>query len=286
MAALSRNASSRAISTTWQSAKLFMVANEVVTRSEMRHQAGYVRHLITEPGIWINPKNLRPREEANHMNLVFLSNENQALLVPRKDRRFVVIRTPGPLPKERYEAVVKEVNNGGAAALYAFLLKRELGDFHTHTAPIWTQAKEDMIQLGLASPQLFWQDFYEGEFPLPYQPCLREDLYRAYLAWCARYGEKMPKRINQFIPEFKAMNGVSFDRVASSSTARSASAASRSCRTTRRSAPIISRRTTGSRPAARTSTSSCAISGRPTMSLAARFVPGFALWSGPVPGCG
>jgi phage/plasmid-associated DNA primase len=69
-----------------------------------------------------------------------------------------------------------------------------------------------MIQLGLASPQLFWQDFYEGEFPLPYQPCLREDLYRAYLAWCARYGEKMPKRINQFIPEFKSMNGVRFDR--------------------------------------------------------------------------
>jgi putative DNA primase/helicase len=198
---------------TWQSAKLFMVANEVVTRAEMRHQSGYVRHLITEPHIWINPKMVNERQEANHMNLVFLSNENQALLVPRKDRRFVVIRTPGPLPKERYLEVVEELKNGGAAALYAYLLDLELEEFHTHTDPIWTQAKEDMIQLGLASPQLFWQDFYEGEFPLPYQPCLREDLYRAYLAWCARYGEKMPKRINQFIPEFRSMNGVRFDRV-------------------------------------------------------------------------
>jgi putative DNA primase/helicase len=128
---------------TWQSAKLFMVANEVVTRAEMRHQAGYVRHLITEPGIWINPKNLNePREEANHMNLVFLSNENQALLVPRKDRRFRRHPHAGPLPrKSAMLEVVEEINNGGAAALYAFLLKRELGDFHTHADPIMTQAK-------------------------------------------------------------------------------------------------------------------------------------------------
>jgi putative DNA primase/helicase len=197
---------------TWQSAKLFMVANEVVTRAEMRHQSGYVRHLITEPHIWINPKQINERLEANHMNLVFLSNENQALLVPRHDRRFTVIRTPGPLAKERYKTIAEEKERGGAAALYDFLLKLELEDFHTHTEPVMTQAKEDMIQLGLASPQLFWQDFHDGEFPLPYQPCLREDLYRAYLLWCGRYGEKMPKRINQFIPEFKAMNGVSFDR--------------------------------------------------------------------------
>jgi putative DNA primase/helicase len=197
---------------TWQSAKLFMVANEVVTRAEMRHQSGYVRHLITEPHIWINPKMVNERLEDNHMNLVFLSNENQALLVPRKDRRFVVIKTPGPLEKKRYTEIVEEIDKGAAACLLSVLLRRELGEFHTHSDPIMTQAKEDMIELGLASPQLFWKDFYEGEFPLPYQPCLREDLYRAYLAWCARYGEKMPKRINQFIPEFKSMNGVRFER--------------------------------------------------------------------------
>jgi putative DNA primase/helicase len=197
---------------TWQSAKLFMVANEVVTRAEMRHQSGYVRHLITEPNIWINPKMVNERQEANHMNLAFLSNENQALLVPRFDRRFVVIRTPGKLEKARYLEVVDELAKGGAAALYAELLELDLGDFHTHSDPIFTQAKADMIELGLASPQLFWQDFHDGEFPLPYQPCLREDLYRAYLLWCSKYGEKMPKRINQFIPEFKSMNGVRFDR--------------------------------------------------------------------------
>lgn len=197
---------------TWQSAKLFMVANEVVTRAEMRHQAGYLRHLITEDEIWINPKQINERREANKMNLVFLSNENQPLLVPRYDRRFVVIRTPDKLEKKRYLEVVDELAAGGAAALYAYLLERPLGDFHTHSEPIETQAKLELIELGLPSPQLFWQDFHDGEFPLPYQPCLREDLYRAYLHWCGRYGEKMPKRINQFMPEFRSMNGVRFER--------------------------------------------------------------------------
>lgn len=197
---------------TWQSAKLFMVANEVVTRAEMRHQAGYLRHLITEDKIWINPKQINERQEANKMNLVFLSNENQPLLVPRHDRRFVVIRTPDKLEKKRYQEVLEELDAGGAAALYAHLLKLELDKFHTHSEPIETAAKLELIELGLPSPQLFWQDFHDGEFPLPYQPCLREDLYRAYLHWCARYGEKMPKRINQFMPEFRSMNGVRFDR--------------------------------------------------------------------------
>ena len=197
----------------WQSAKLFMVANEVVTRAEMRHQAGYIRHLITEPKIWINKKQISAREEANHMNLVFLSNENQPLLVPRHDRRFVVIRTPDKLPKERYTEIVDELKNGGAQALYHHLLNEvDLGDFHTHSEPIETAAKRELIEIGLASPQLFWQDLHEGEFPLPYQPCLREDLFRAYIAWCARNAEKMPKRINQFMPEFRSMNGVRFDR--------------------------------------------------------------------------
>jgi putative DNA primase/helicase len=197
----------------WQSAKLFMVANEVVTRAEMRHQAGYIRHLITEPKIWINKKQISAREEANHMNLVFLSNENQPLLVPRHDRRFVVIRTPDKLPKERYTAIVDELRAGGAAALFHHLRHEiELGDFHTHTEPIETAAKRELIEIGLGSPQLFWQDLHEGEFPLPYSPCLREDLFRAYLSWCARNAEKMPKRINQFMPEFRSMNGVRFDR--------------------------------------------------------------------------
>jgi hypothetical protein len=60
----------------WMSAKLFVVANEVVTRQEMSHQAGFLRNLITEPEIWINRKAREQFVEANHMNIVLFSNES------------------------------------------------------------------------------------------------------------------------------------------------------------------------------------------------------------------
>jgi len=107
---------------TWQSAKLFVVANEVVTRQEMTHQAGFIRNLITEPEIQINPKFQDQREEANHMNIAFLANALQPLLLGLKDRRCLVIRTPDPRDEAFYKAVGAELKAGGVAAFYRYLM--------------------------------------------------------------------------------------------------------------------------------------------------------------------
>jgi putative DNA primase/helicase len=197
---------------TWQSAKLFMVANEVVTRAEMRHQSGYVRHLITEPHIWINPKMVNERLEDNHMNLVFLSNENQALLVPRKDRRFVVIKTPGPLEKKLYAEIVEEIDKGAAACLLSVLLQAR-----ARRIPYACRSDHDAGERGhdRARPRLaaaLLERLLRGRVSSALPAMSPRGPLSRVLAWCARYGEKMPKRINQFIPEFKSMNGVRFER--------------------------------------------------------------------------
>jgi putative DNA primase/helicase len=101
---------------TWQSAKLFIVANEVVTRSEMSHHVGRLKNLVTEDRVHINPKFVDSRYEANHVNLVFLSNEFQPLKISPGDRRYMVIRTPGALDGEFYKAVAAELDAGGDAA--------------------------------------------------------------------------------------------------------------------------------------------------------------------------
>lgn len=199
---------------TWASAKLFVIANEVVTRQEMTHYVGYLKTLITEDEIHINPKNIAERLEANHMNLMFFSNEFQPLKISPEDRRYMVIHTPAKLDKAFYGAVAAELQAGGAAALYRYLLDLDLGDFNTHTDAVETAAKRELVQLGMSSAQLFWQDLHPegeevvGDLGLPYCPALKEDVYAAYLAWCKRYGEKMPLRINRFVPEFRSMNGV------------------------------------------------------------------------------
>jgi putative DNA primase/helicase len=71
-----------------------------------------------------------------------------------------------------------------------------------------TEAKRDLIELGLSSAQLFWRELHDGLLPLPYAPALSEDLYRAYITWCQRNGERNPAKINTFSAEFRAMNGV------------------------------------------------------------------------------
>lgn len=192
----------------WLSAKLFVIANEVVTRQEMSHKAGYLKHLITEEEIWINRKMKDARVEANHCNLVFFSNESQPVRLDADDGRYVIIRTPPKREKAFYSAVAAEISNGGAAALLAYLLEFDGGKFDEYAEPIETQAKRDLVEISMNSPQLLWRDIHDQEIPIPYCPALVEHLYQVYLFWCRRFGEKMPARINRFIPDFMALNGV------------------------------------------------------------------------------
>jgi putative DNA primase/helicase len=192
----------------WLSAQLFLIANEVVTQQHKRHHVGYLKNLITEPEIWINPKNIGARREANHANLVFLSNELQPLQIGMRDRRYMVIRTPDAQGREFYAAAAAEARAGGTAALFQYLLELDLGDFTEHSKPLLTEAKQALIEVGLSSPQLFWQELKDGTIDLPYGPALVTDVYKAFQIWCMRNGEKMPQRINLFTPAFMQMNGV------------------------------------------------------------------------------
>lgn len=193
----------------WSSQKLFVIANEVISRHELRHQVGKLKNLITETELQINAKNLPLRVEANRMNLVFFSNELQPIWLDGNDRRYLVVRTPkAARDAEFYAAVDAEVRAGGIEALYDYLLRYPLGEFTEHTKPLLTQAKEDIVELGTPSAQLFWQELHEGLLPLPYCSALSEDLYRAFVVWCRRNGEKSPAKINIFSAQFRAMNGV------------------------------------------------------------------------------
>lgn len=193
---------------TWQSAKLFIVANEVVTRAEMSHHVGRLKNLVTEDRVHIEAKFSDPRYERNHVNLVFLSNEFQPLKISPGDRRYMVIRTPGAMDEAFYKAVAAELAAGGAAAFMQHLADVDLADFGEHTKPLVTEAKKDLVEIGMLPSQLFWQEMKDQLIPLPYVPALADDVYRAYAIWCTRRGHKMPESQNRFTPAFMSMNGV------------------------------------------------------------------------------
>ena len=174
----------------WASKKLFMVADEVVTRSELKHMKGKLKYLVSGDMIIINPKGLPEHGEANHMNFVFLSNELQPLALDKTDRRYLVIWTPPALTREFYVEVAQEIDAGGIEAYFHYLLHElDMGDFNEHTKPLYTAAKDDLIEKSLTPAERFYREWSRGYLPLPFITCGATQLYDAYKVWCEKSGE-------------------------------------------------------------------------------------------------
>jgi putative DNA primase/helicase len=173
----------------WASKKLFIVADEVVARDDLYHSKNRLKGLVTGDRIRINPKNVASYEEANHCNLAFLSNETVPMALERDDRRYAVIWTPPKWDTARYHSVLAELSAGGVAALHHQLLSLDLADFGPATLPPMTEAKSDLIELGMDSSERFWVEWTAGRLEaLPVTAVRSEDLYRAYRHWASLQG--------------------------------------------------------------------------------------------------
>lgn len=207
----------------WASRKLFLIADEVVARSDLYHIKNKLKAFITGEWIRINPKNMSAYDERNHVNMVFLSNEAMPVVLEEDDRRHAVIWTPEKLSPDFYKDVQREIDAGAIAALHHYLLHLDLGDFGTATMPPMTDAKRELIDLGLDSPSRFINAFESGEIPgfparkdLAMQglqspgtllPALSQDLYDLYQAWCNNAGLKalnQPRFANALMRKHKA----------------------------------------------------------------------------------
>lgn len=176
----------------WRSCKQFVVGDEIMSRAELVHNKNRLKALITTPTVQINSKYQMRREEKNHMNIAFLSNELIPLALDNTDRRYLVVYTPKAREDQYYIDLGKWRDNGGVEAFYEYLLTYPLGDFSPYTKPPMTEAKTNLIGLNRKSPERFWAEWSEGELDLPYRSCARAQAYRAYIKWCQRTGERYP----------------------------------------------------------------------------------------------
>lgn len=191
----------------WASGKLFMIADEVVARQELFHIKNKLKALITGETIRINPKNVAAHDERNHVNIVFLSNEKQPLVIERDDRRYTVVWTPDKLSESYYADVAEEIANGGIEALHDYLLHLPLDGFSEHSKPPLTKSKQDLIDLNLGSVERFIDEWMAGDTVYKVCPCLSEDLYRAYAEWCRKNGVMKARELNQVLGEIAKLPG-------------------------------------------------------------------------------
>jgi len=184
----------------WRSCKLFVVGDEVSSRAELVHNKNRLKSLITSPSVQINPKGLPRREEANHINIVFLSNELQPLALDNSDRRYLVAYTPRAKEFEFYRKLKVWRDKGGTEAFLHYLMDYPLDGFNPDAPAPATEAKKALIALNRKSPELFWLEWEAGELDLPYWSCSVAQVYQAYLKYCQRTGDRFPFKREQFTP--------------------------------------------------------------------------------------
>lgn len=186
--------------TGWQSRKLFALAEEVVSRQEMRHYKGLLKHLVTGDTLQINEKMQSLREEANHLNFVFLSNSTVPLELDDGDRRYMVLyvdQVPGPT---YFESLINEINAGGTEAFYHYLMNLEMGSFSAHSKPPLNVEKQALIDGSLTPARYFIRLWLSGETDWPVGAVVSGDLYRAFCRWCERANE-FKRREREFYQE-------------------------------------------------------------------------------------
>lgn len=176
----------------WRSRKMFVVGDEVSSRAELVHNKNRLKALITSTDVQINPKNLPRRTEANHINVVFNSNELQPLALDNSDRRYLVLYTPRAREFEFYAELGAWRAAGGVAAFYHFLLHYPLTGFDPFAPAPATKAKADLIDINRKSPERFWLEWSGGELGLPYRSCTIGQAYQAYLKYAQRTGDRFP----------------------------------------------------------------------------------------------
>ena len=197
----------------WASRKLFMIADEVVARTDLYSAKNKLKGYITGDWLRINPKGEPARMERNYINWVYLSNEAQPVLLEHDDRRHVVISVPSEkMPRDFYQAVLQEIRSGGVAALYEALLHTNLDGFDEGAEAIMTESKREVIRLGAKSTALFYQAFEGGEIdgfparnaPALLSPMLSSDFYKLYCEWARKNGLKTVSAV-RFVSDLKGV---------------------------------------------------------------------------------
>lgn len=137
----------------WMHGKQFVVGDEIsgTGSAEHRRTADKLKHYITGRHITINRKNKEPYDLPNCCNFFFTTNHTDAFHLEGDDRRYFIVKLPPRKEVEFYYKTVKWASDGGAEALFDYLLNVDLKGFEPGGLAPYTQHKQEMRREGLSS---------------------------------------------------------------------------------------------------------------------------------------
>jgi hypothetical protein len=134
----------------WAISKQFVMGDDV-TGQEQRKYSDKLKKMITQQEMRIDQKYIPSYTVKDRINYLFTSNHPDAFFLEDDDRRnFVHEVEDAPLPREFYKAYMDWLRNGGASALFYYMLHLNLQGMDAEDRAPNTSAKMAMIDDGLS----------------------------------------------------------------------------------------------------------------------------------------
>ncbi len=186
----------------WQGERLWGVFDEVVGRKDKYSGTGRLKQMVTSEKIVIERKFRESQIETNYMNTAFLANDDLPFPISPFDRRWFVCWPRSVLTPDQQNNIGREIDNGGIAVFYRYLLDYPLREFDRRTKPPVNDNKQRLIDFGMPGWEIFYREWSIGEIDAPFMTCLAVDLYEVYQEWCVAAGYKRMNR-SHFILHIK-----------------------------------------------------------------------------------
>lgn len=128
----------------WAIAKQFVLGDDI-TGSNKRADADILKKTITQREMRVNPKYIPSYVVRDCINYIFTSNQPDAFFLEDDDRRFFIHEVQvAPLDELFYAEYDLWLDTGGSAAVFDWLLRRDLSNFNPAAPARRTMAKERM----------------------------------------------------------------------------------------------------------------------------------------------
>ena len=146
----------------WAENKQFVMGDEI-TGGDRRAAADYMKGLITQKFLRINPKYIKPYVVPDCINYYFTSNHPDSFFLEDSDRRYFITEVKGrPLPERFYRQYDAWYRSDAVGALFYYLLNLDLKNFNPRAPAPATAAKANMIADGRSDVALWVSQLHEA----------------------------------------------------------------------------------------------------------------------------
>lgn len=173
--------------------KILIYANEALWASgDDAH--GALKSLITDAPQMIEAKGVNATQQTNYGRFIFSSNSDRPVKISLDDRRFFVLRVSASRVGDHayFQALHRQLDKGGRAALLYDLLQMDLTGFNPRIAPATREGLEMKMRFA-SSISNWWRARLKagaladshGRWPAAVAV---EDLFYDYTQWCEAQG--------------------------------------------------------------------------------------------------